>query len=67
VKIWHIIPEETRKKLIAYQNKHHPMVKLTPPVDDEKPVNFALKLEDAEEIGKIMRKRPKRRRDAKKP
>jgi hypothetical protein len=62
MKIWHIITEETRKKLIAYQNKHHPMVKLTPPIDDEKPVNFAFKLESTEEIGRIMRRKPKRRR-----
>jgi hypothetical protein len=54
MKIWFLITEETRQGLIAYQNKYYPMIPLTPPVDDEEPARFDFKLEDTEEIGKLI-------------
>ena len=57
-RIWDLISKDSQKGLMRWQHEHHPGVKLEPPDEDKPLVTFVGKIEDLEEIDKIMRKPP---------
>ena len=57
-RIWDLISNDSQKGLMRWQHKYHPGVKLEPPGEDKSLVTFVGKIENLEEIDKIMRKPP---------
>ena len=62
-RIWNLISNEALAGLVRLQYKHYSGVKLEPPVEDKQSVTVVGKIEDMEEIDKLMREKPRYGRD----
>ena len=57
-RIWDLISNETLADLVRLQHKHYPRVKLEPPEELKQAITVTGKIEDVEEIGRILRSPP---------